>query len=87
MKYKNMENYGDAKFRWVVGMRRKTLTRTIEILNAKYAEKDVKNERKSGRKPKLSMEGKLAATMEYLREYGSLGRVRASYDIRETYGE
>jgi len=84
MKYKNMENYSDAKFRRIVGMRKKTFTRAVEILNKKYAEEHSKNVRNSGRKPKLSMEDKLVMTMEYLREYRTLAHIGASYDIAES---
>jgi len=84
MKYKNMINYSDAKFRRVSGMRRKTFERAIKILNAKYAEEHSLNVRKSGRKPKLIMEDKLLATMEYLREYRTLAHIAASYDIHES---
>ena len=84
MKYKNKEKYSDAKFRRIVGMRRATFARAIEILNVKYAEEHAKNVRNSGRKPKLSMEDKLVATMEYLREYRTLAHIGASYDIDES---
>ena len=79
-----MENYSDAKFRRIVGMRRKTFARAIEILNKKYAEEHSKNVRGSGRKPKLSMEDKLVASMEYLREYRTFAHIGASYDIDES---
>jgi hypothetical protein len=84
MKYKNMGKYSDAKFRRIVGMRRRTFARAIEILNKKYAEEHAKNTRNSGRKPKLSMEDKLVATMEYLREYRTLAHIGASYGIDES---
>jgi len=84
MKYKNLEKYGDVKFRRIVGLRRKTFARAIEILNKKYAEEHSKNVRKSGRKPKLSMEDKLVMTMEYLREYRILAHIGASYNIAES---
>jgi hypothetical protein len=83
-KYENISNYSEAKFRRVVGMRRKTFSRAIEILKAKYAEEHAGNVRKSGRKPKLGMEDKLVATMEYLREYRTLACIGASYDIDES---
>ena len=79
-----MEKYSDAKFRRIVGMRRKTFARAVEILNRKYAEEHTTNVRKSGRKPKLSMEDKMVATMEYLREYRTLAHIGASYDIDES---
>jgi hypothetical protein len=84
MKYKNIEIYSDGKFRRIVGMRRKTFTRAVAILKAKYAEEHSKNVRNSGRKPKLSMEDKLVMTMEYLREYRTLAHIGASYDIDES---
>ena len=84
MKYKNMENYSEAKFRRIVGMRRATFARAMEILNKKYAEEHSRNVRNSGRKPKLSMEDKLVMTMEYLREYRTLAHIGASYDIDES---
>ena len=40
--------------------------------------------RKSGRKAKLNMEGKLLATLEYLREYRSLAHIGASYGLDES---
>jgi len=83
-KYENMGNYSDAKFRRVVGMRRKTFAKAIEILNKKYGEEHAGNVRNSGRKPKLTMENKLVATMEYLREYRTLACIGASYDIDES---
>ena len=79
-----MENYSEAKFRRIVGMRRKTFARAMEILNRKYAEEHSRNVRNSGRKPKLSMEDKLVMTMEYLREYRTLAHIGASYDIDES---
>ena len=84
MKYENMEKFSDAKFRRIVGMRRKTFARAIEILNKKYAEEHARNLRNSGRKPKLNMEDKLVATMEYLREYRTLAHIGASYGIDES---
>jgi hypothetical protein len=84
MKYENMKNYSDEKFRRICGMKKATFSKAIEILNQKYAEEHSKNARKSGRKPKLSMEDKLLATLEYLREYRTLAHIAASYNIAES---
>ena len=65
-------------------MKKKTYEKAIEILNGKYAEEHSKNVRKSGRKSKLSMEDKLLATLEYLREYRTLAHIAASYGIDES---
>ena len=50
----------------------------------KYAAEHAKNMRKSGRKPKLCMEDKLLATLEYLREYRTMAHIAVSYDIAES---
>jgi len=56
----------------------------IEILNKKYGEEHSGNKRKSGRKPKLNMEEKLLATLEYLREYRTYAHIGASYNLDES---
>lgn len=84
MKYENIKDYPCAKFRRISGMKKQTFAKAIEILNAKYAEEHSKNVRKSGRKPKLSMEDKLLATLEYLREYRTMAHIAASYGIAES---
>jgi len=84
MKYENIKEYTDEKFRRICGMKRKTFEKAQEILNAKYAEEHTQNVRKSGRKPKLSMEDKLLATLEYLREYRTMAHIAASYGIAES---
>lgn len=72
MKYENIKKYSEESFRRVTGVKKSTFVKMVEILNDKYAEEHSKNIRKSGRKPKLCMEEKLLATLEYLREYRSL---------------
>ena len=84
MKYENTKEYPCGKFRRMCGMKRKTFEKAVEILNAKYAAEHAKNVRKSGRKPKLSMEDKLLATLEYLREYRTMAHIAASYGIAES---
>jgi hypothetical protein len=84
MKYENIKNYKEEDFRRVTGVKPSTYAKMIEILNRKYAEEHTKNVRKSGRKPKLSMEDKLLATLEYLREYRSLAHIGASYNLDES---
>jgi len=59
---------------------KKTFEKAVEILNAKHA----KNARKSGRKPKLCMEDKLLATLEYLREHRTMAHIAVSYGIAES---
>ena len=65
-------------------MKKQTFEKAMEILRSKYAEEHAGNARKSGRKPKLSMEDKLLATLEYLREYRTMAHIAASYGVAES---
>lgn len=80
MKYEIIENYDDEKFRRITGVKRTTFEKMIEILQKGYAEKH----RRRGRKPKLSIENQLLATLEYLREYRTYAHIAASYGIDES---
>ena len=84
MKYANIKEYPCNKFRRICGMKKQTFEKAIEILDAKYAKEHSKNVRNSGRKPKLCMEDKLLATLEYLREYRTMAHIAASYGIAES---
>lgn len=84
MKYENIKNYGPEKFLRITGIKIKTYKKCIKILNKKYSEEHAKNLRKSGRKSKLSMEDKLLATLEYLREYRTYAHIAASYGVHES---
>jgi hypothetical protein len=51
----------------------------VEILKKGYTKKH----RRRGRKPKLSIENQLLATLEYLHEYRTYAHIAASYGIAE----
>jgi len=84
MKYEIIKNYEPEKFRRIRGLKIETFEKCLEILNKKHAEEQAKNIRKSVRKPKLSMEDKLLASLEYLREYRTYAHIAASYDVHES---
>ena len=84
MKFENLKDYSDAKFRRVTGVKRKTFDKAVEILNAKYLEEHSHNVKDSGRKPKLSMEEKLLATLGYLREYRTYAHIAMDYGVNES---
>ena len=84
MKYEKIKEYRDEKFRRITGLKRKTYEKCVEILRAKYREEQIKNVRKSGRESKLSIEDKLLATLEYLREYRTYAHIAASYGVHES---
>jgi len=80
MKQETLKYYSDEKFRRVTGVKRETFGKMMEILTAAFAEK----RKRCGRKPKLSLEQMLLATLEYLREYRTYAHIAASYGIAES---
>ena len=80
MKYEKIAEYSNTKFRRITGVKRATFEKMVEILRKGYAEKH----RHRGRKPKLSIEDLLLATLEYLREYRTYAHIAASYGIAES---
>ena len=80
MKYENTKEYPCGKFRCMCGMKKKTFEKAVEILNAKRAAEHAKNVWK----PKLCIEDKLLATLEYLWEYSTMAHIAASYGIAES---
>ena len=80
MKYMNIKDYADEKFRRITGVKRKTFKKMLEILRPKKA----KLTANGGPKPKLDLEDMLLATLEYLREYRTYAHVAASYGMSES---
>ena len=80
MKYEIIKDYNEKQFRRITGVKRATFDKMAEILKKGYAEKH----RRRGRKPKLSIENQLLATLEYLREYRTYAHIAANYGIAES---
>ena len=80
MKYEKILAYSNTKFRRITGVKRATFKKMVEILQKGYAEKH----RRRGRKPKLSIEDLLLATLEYLRENCTYAHIAASCGIAES---
>ena len=80
MKYEQINGYSETQFRRITGVRRTTFEKMIKILNAAHIEKH----RRRGRKPKLVMEDRLLAALEYWREYRTYAHIAASYGVAES---
>ncbi len=80
MKYEIIAEYSNTQFRRITGVKRATFEKMVEILQEAYAEKH----RRRGRRPKLSIEDLLLATLEYWREYRTYAHIAASYGIAES---
>jgi hypothetical protein len=77
MKYDQIKEMDDEKFRRLTGVKRKTFGAMVEIL------KEADNEKKSkgGRKNKLNMENQLLMALEYMREYRTYFHIAKSYGV------
>jgi hypothetical protein len=84
MKRENIKHRSDGHFRRIAGLKRSAFYKALEALNSMRATERADNAKGSGRKPKLSMEGKLLAALERLREYRAFARVAASFGAAES---
>jgi len=80
MKYENIQDYSDERFRRITGVKRETFAKMLEILRPAKAALTAMG----GPKPKLTLENRLLAALEYLREYRTYAHVAASYGISES---
>jgi len=80
MKYERLKSYTDEQFRRITGVRRSTFEKMLEILRPKLTEKLSKG----GRKPTLSLEEMLLASLEYWREYRTYAHIAVSYGLHES---
>jgi hypothetical protein len=80
MKFENLKKYSNTKFRRITGVKRTTFEKMLEILRPKLVVKLAKG----GRRPTLSLEEILLATLEYWREYRTYAHIAASYGIHES---
>lgn len=79
MKFNNIKNKPDEKFRRLTGVKRTTFNKMIEILNQAYEDKH----KKGGRPHSLMMEDRLLMALEYLREYRTYAHIASSYNVSE----
>ena len=80
MKYENIKEIEDEKFRRLTGVQKITFLKMVNILN----EADKKKKAKGGRKNKLSMGNRLLMALEYIREYRTYFHVSQSYGVSES---
>lgn len=70
----------DEEFRRATGVKRKTFTLMLEIID----NADARRKEKGGRPNKLSVEDRLLMTLEYLREYRTYFHIAKSYGVSES---
>ncbi|VLK36320.1 mobile genetic element [Streptococcus pneumoniae] len=72
MNYEASKQLTDARFKRLVGVQRTTFEEMLAVLKTAYQLKHAKG----GRKPKLSLEDLLMATLQYVREYRTYEQLR-----------
>jgi Helix-turn-helix of DDE superfamily endonuclease len=80
MKIEHLKKITDGQFRRVVGVKRKTFEKMVELLEAAQ----IKKKAKGGRNNKLSVSNMLLMALEYLREYRTYASIGVSYGLSES---
>lgn len=80
MKYKQIKELEEEKFRRLTGVKRSTFDKMVGILSEADREKKIRG----GRKNKLSLEDRLLMALEYIREYRTYFHVSQSYGVSES---
>ncbi len=80
MKYNQIKELNDEKFRRLTGIKRDTFKKMLKILT----EADQKKKSKGGRKSKLCTEDQLLISLEYIREYRTYFHISQSYGLSES---
>ncbi len=80
MNYEASKQLTDARFKRLVGVQRTTFEEMLAVLKTAYQLKHAKG----GRKPKLSLEDLLMATLQYVREYRTYEQIAADFGIHES---
>lgn len=80
MKFKEIQDIEDSKFKRLTGVKRLTFSKLVGILG-----ESVKNRKtKSGRKKKLNIENCVLMALEYLREYRTYFHIGQNYGVSES---
>lgn len=80
MKYDNIKNLGPEKFRRLTGVKKKTFSEMLTILQ----EAEMLKMTRGGRPHKLSIEDRMLMTLEYLREYRTYFHIGTNYNVSES---
>ena len=81
MKYDQIQELSDEKFRRLTGVKRSTFLKMLDILGEAA---DKKKKSNVGRKHKLSIANRLLMMLEYLREYRTYFHIAQSYGVSES---
>ncbi len=80
MKFDQIKELEDEKFRRLTGVKKGTFSKMVDILR----QADGLKKSKGGRKNKLNLEEQLMMVLEYLREYRTYFHIGQNYGISES---
>lgn len=80
MNYETSKHLTDTRFKRLVGVERTTFKEMLNVLRVAYQTKHSKG----GRRPKMSLEDILMATLQYLREYRTYEQIAADFGVHES---
>lgn len=80
MNYEASKQLSNIRFKRLVSVQRTTFEEMLDVLKRAYQLKHAKG----GRKPKLSLEDLLVATLQYMREYHTYEQLAADFGIHES---
>lgn len=80
MKYDQIQELSDEKFRRLTGVKHLTFLKMLEILGTE----EQKKRKKGGRRPKLCLANQLLLTLEYMREYRTYFHIAQGYGVSES---
>ena len=80
MNYETGKHLTDSRFKRLVGVERKTFKEMRNVLRVAYQTKHSKG----GRKPKMSLEDILMATLQYLRKYRTYEQIASDFGVHES---
>ncbi|MDR0690868.1 MAG: transposase family protein, partial [Streptococcaceae bacterium] len=80
MKIEQTKKLKDADFRRLIGVKRETFTKMLEILD----DAKKKKRKRGGRQSKLCLEDRLIASLSYWREYRPYAHIAADFGIDES---
>ena len=84
MKFEQLKQVSDEKFRRITGVKRVTFNKMVEVLQCFFEEQKRAAKFPGGRPPKLSVENRILMMLEYLREYRTYAHIGISYGLSET---
>ena len=80
MNYEANKQLSDIRFKRLVSVHCTTFEEMLDVLKRAYQLKHAKG----GRKPKLSLDDLLMATLQYMREYHTYEQLAAAFGIHES---